>query len=260
MTNEYAIGSMIAASIIGCTSPAAPARPTYVLVHGAWMGAAGWDDTAGELRAAGADVVTLDLPAHGADTTPVAQATLAGYRDAVLDTISQQKLPVILVGHSMGGMVITEAAEASPGAIERLVYVAAYLPADGDSLFHLAMSDADSQIGASLQFNGDTVGIDPTKFPDLFCADCSDAARAELVAGYRVEPGAPLEEMAAVTPGGAGSVPKTYIYTSQDRVVSPALQQRMSATTPVDRTATLDTSHAAMLSHPHELATLLLAQ
>ena len=86
-------------------------------------------------------------------------------------------------------------------------------------------------------------------FPDLFCADCSADARAALVASYHPEPGAPLQDKVVIGAGAAG-VAKTYIHTSEDRVVSPALQASMVAATPFARELVLETSHAAMLSQP----------
>jgi pimeloyl-ACP methyl ester carboxylesterase len=225
------------------------------------MGSACWDDAAKALRAAGAEVLTLDLPAHGADTTPVSQTSLAAYVAAVQTAIDGANAPVILVGHSLGGMVISEVAAQHPETIARLVYLAAYLPADGQSLFDLAMTDPDSRIGPSLVINADsTIDVAHDAFPDLFCADCTGDARQALLDGYRAEPAAPLQDKAAVT-AASGQVPKTYIHTTQDRVVSPALQDRMiAAATAVDRTASLDASHAAMLAQPQALATILLAQ
>jgi pimeloyl-ACP methyl ester carboxylesterase len=247
-------------ALAACSSSQPGDGKTYVLVHGAWMGSAGWAPVADELRARGADVHLFDLPAHGDDATPASTATLAGYVDRVSAELDAADRPVILVGHSMGGVVITEVADRRPADIARLVYVAAYLPRDGESLLDLAMSDADSQIGAHLEPHDDgTIGIAADAFPDLFCGtDCDDTARAALVAGYRDEPTAPLGTKVALT-GGADTVAKTYVHTGEDRVVSPSLQSAMVAATPVNREVTLDASHAVLLSQPDALAQALLA-
>src|SRR4051812_41407012 len=103
----FALASMLAA----CSEDAGPGDgKTYVLVHGAWLDSTGWDTVATDLRDAGADVRTFDLPAHGADPTPVADATLAGYVDRVGEEIDAVGRPVILVGHSMAGIVISQLA------------------------------------------------------------------------------------------------------------------------------------------------------
>jgi len=244
---------LFAATLVaGCSR-----APSVVLVHGAWMGGAGWSPTADQLRDRGADVTVLDLPAHGADTAPPGQATLDAYVARVSSAIDAAPKPVVLVGHSMGGVVISQVAD-QRGDIDKLVFVAAYVPTSGQSLLDLAMADPDAQIGPSLQFNQDgTVGVAQDAFPDLFCADCTAAARATLVASYRAEPGAPLQQ--PVTLGAReAAVPKIYIHTSRDRVISPALQARMTAATPMNRELTLDTSHAAMLAMPDELADAVL--
>ena len=84
---------------------------TYVLVHVSWGGAWCWDRVAPLLEQAGHHVVAFDLPAHGEDTTPVEQVTLASYTDRVVAVLDAQSEPVILVGHSHGGVVITQVAE-----------------------------------------------------------------------------------------------------------------------------------------------------
>ncbi|HEU5056536.1 MAG TPA: alpha/beta fold hydrolase [Kofleriaceae bacterium] len=248
----------IAAALAACSSSGDGEGKTYVLVHGAWMGAAGWDPVAERLRAEGAEVLSPELPAHGGDPGAPGDATLAGYADRVASAIATAGRPVILVGHSMGGVVISSAAEARPAGVARLVYVAAYLPRDGESLLDLAMTDGDSEVGDSLVDHGDgTLGIRPDAFADLFCPDCDDRGRAALVAGYRPEPAAPLATPVELT-GAFGALPRTYVATALDRVVSPELQARMTAATPVDRELTLETGHVPMLAAPGALAELLL--
>src|SRR3954462_15741947 len=109
----------------------------FVLVHGAFHGAWCWEPLVGPLSAAGHTVTTLDLPGHGDDPTPVADVTLDAYARKICATLAEQPEPVLLVGHSMGGVAITQAAARCPERIARLVYVAAFLPADGQSLADL---------------------------------------------------------------------------------------------------------------------------
>jgi pimeloyl-ACP methyl ester carboxylesterase len=120
---------------------------TFVLVHGAFQDASGWDAVVPALEAAGHTAVTVALAGRGDDTTPLGELTLANYRDAVVEVIEQQETPVILVGHSFGGIVISSVAEAVPDQIETAVYLAAYLPQNGDSLASLAQNDHFSVLG-----------------------------------------------------------------------------------------------------------------
>src|SRR5512133_3337950 len=160
---------LVAATLTACTS--APSRH-YVLVHGAWSNQHAWDTVAAKLRAAGAKVDTIDLPGHGDDPTPLDQLSMAAYADRVTRAIDATGDKVILVGHSMAGMVISQAAENRPAKIRSLVYVGAYVPANGQNLFALSQGDTGSQIGASLEVKGATIGIKADAFPSLFCADC----------------------------------------------------------------------------------------
>jgi pimeloyl-ACP methyl ester carboxylesterase len=110
----------------------------FVLVHGAFGGAWCWEPVTGPLEAAGHAVETLDLPGCGADQTPVEAVTLASCAKRVCDVLVSGTEPAILVGHSMGGVVVTQAASDCPGHVASLVFVAAFMPADGQSLLDLA--------------------------------------------------------------------------------------------------------------------------
>ena len=88
---------------------------TYILVHGAWHGGWCWDKVVPLLEARGHTVLAPDLASLGNDRTPLAEVSLAGWRDQIVDLISAQTEPVILVGHSRGGVVISEIAEKNPG-------------------------------------------------------------------------------------------------------------------------------------------------
>jgi pimeloyl-ACP methyl ester carboxylesterase len=251
--------SLALAALAACSHPGDD--KTYLLVHGAWLDKTGWDPVAAHLARDGAEVRTLDLPAHGSDPTPVSGASLRAYVDRVeaeLDAAVGDTGRTILVGHSMAGVVVSQVAAERGADLAAVVYLAAYVPQTGQGLLDLAMMDGNSQIGPSLVFNNDgTVDVAQMAFPDLFCADCDGDARASLVASYRAEPVMPLGEKVTLD-GDFANVRKTYIHTAQDRVVSPTLQGQMTAATPMDREVTLDASHAAMLSVPDDVAAALL--
>jgi pimeloyl-ACP methyl ester carboxylesterase len=252
---------MIAFPMIGgCDSDSGTtAKKSYVLVHGAWMGAWCWDDVATGLRAGGDTVATVELPAHGADQTPVSDATLDAYVATVAAAIDAAPQPVILVGHSMGGVVVTEVAETDGAKIDRLVYIGAYMPKDGQTLNDLASSDADSHLGPVLQIdqvNG-VAHIPSEDLADIFIADGTSSEIASVVSNYRDEPLVPFLTPVHTTAAGWGAVSKAYVYTKEDHAVSLSLQQTMTADVTLAATATLDTSHAPFLSRPEMVISTL---
>lgn len=233
---------------------------TVVLVHGAWEDASIWGGVVAELESAGHVVQTVNLPGRAGDTTPTSQITLEAHRDAVLAVVRQSEAPVVLVGHSFGGMTISAVAEAEPGKIRRLVYVAAYLPQSGQSLQDLAFSDPDSKAGPNFEVDEPNL-VARIKYEaraDLFLND-ADAALREGFADTMVdEPLIPLGTPVALTAERFGTVPKAYIRTLRDQVVSPALQERMLAATPVEHVVGIDSGHAPFLTRPAELAAAIL--
>ena len=110
---------------------------SFLLIHGAMGGAWCWEPVLPGLRAAGHEAHAIDLPGQGADTTPLAEITLYRYADAVCDALDGMDGPVVLTGHSMGGMVITQAASQRPEKLAGLVYVAAFLPQPGQALIDI---------------------------------------------------------------------------------------------------------------------------
>lgn len=230
---------------------------TFVLVHGAWMGASCWDQVKALLERAGHTVITLDLPGHGDDPAPPEAQTMEAYTQAVVRAIGDRR-DVTLVGHSLAGMVISTVAEAVPDRIARLVYVSAYLPQGGQSLLSLAEGDKDSHTGRYWnQVGPAAAAVKAEGLADVFCADCTAAQQQELVRRHRAEPLAPFGSPVTLTPGRFGRVPRFYVETLQDHAVSHTLQTAMLARTPVVRRVALDTSHSPFFTRPAELARAL---
>jgi len=123
---------------------------TFVLVHGAFVGGWFWEEFVPLLEGAGHRVEAPDLPGHGDDRTPIPEVSLQGYAERISEVLDAQPEPAVLVGQSMGGMVISQAAEQRPDKVEMLVYVGAYLLRDGESLLSAAENDTESLILANL--------------------------------------------------------------------------------------------------------------
>jgi pimeloyl-ACP methyl ester carboxylesterase len=232
----------------------------YVLVHGAWQAPYAWQVVKTNLEKQGNKVIVVELPGHGSDNTSPATITLDLYKQKVIDVISTIDGKVILVGHSLGGMIISSVAEAMPSKIEKLVYVAAYLPTSGQTLDQLAHMDPYSQLGVegNLIFNNDgTVDVKSGQIVNLFIQDGTPEIQNLVVNNYRTEPLTPFINPAMLTDQNFGSVKKAYIKTLQDHVVSPYLQNKMIETGKVKSVYEINTGHSPFLSQPNELSSIL---
>lgn len=238
------------------------ATKTFVLVHGAFQDSTAWDSVVPLLEAAGHTAIAIDLPAHGADETPDAEVTLASYRDAVIAVIEAQATPVVLVGHSFGGIVISEVAEAIPDQVETLVYVAGYLPRNGDSLAGLAALDHNNgfrETNFLLAEDYTYAYVLEEDFLTIFCGDCTEEQAEVVMASRQNEPLAALNEPSTVTAEQFGTVRKVYIMTAEDNAASPQIQAFMISQTPVDHVYALNTSHVPFVTMPEELSALLIS-
>jgi pimeloyl-ACP methyl ester carboxylesterase len=235
----------------------------FVLVHGAFGRAACWDRVAPGLRAAGHDVEAIDLPGHGDDPTPVAEVTLDRYAARVCEALADGP-PAVLVGHSMGGMVITQAAARCPEQIVRLVYVAAFLPQDGQSLIDITQlpEAAGDSVQANLIVDGDppvaTFPPDAVREALCHCADDEAVAWSASIRGG--QPVAPFTHPVALTGPDAdafAALPRAYVMCLQDRAIKPELQRRMLTAAGCDPVVEIDTDHSVWASRPDELAAAL---
>jgi len=234
---------------------------TFVLVHGAWHGAWCWHKVSPLLQSRGHTVLTLDLPALGVDRTPVQSVTLQSYADRVCETLSACGEPVRLVGHSMGGIAITQAAEAMPDKIKMLVYLTAFLLPSGKNLLDIAQVDSKAKVLPNLVMAPDqsSAMVRDDVLEDVFYADCSPSdlalARSLLVPQASVPFATPIQ----TTPGRWGAVPRVYIECTDDHAISIASQRSMHTLLPCSRVITMSTSHSPFLSAPQALADHLLS-
>jgi pimeloyl-ACP methyl ester carboxylesterase len=236
---------------------------TYVLVHGAWQAAWAWDHVRSKLIADGAEVIVVNLPSHGDDQTPVTAVTLNMYRDAVVHAIGDRK-DVILVGHSFGGTVISTVAEAVPQRIAKLVFVAAFMPLNGET--SLALSGVEqnktSLLGSNLVFddakNPTKVGVKESSLVDIYCADCSASNKALVFERRKAEALGPLATPVSLSEKNYGSVPRYYVETLKDKAVAHPFQEWMIGRNPVKQRFQLNSSHSPSLSQPDKLSAILL--
>jgi pimeloyl-ACP methyl ester carboxylesterase len=233
---------------------------TFVLVHGAWHGAWAWEKVAAELKNAGHRVLAFDLPAAGDDQTPGHEVTLDSYAAAIAKVIRAEKEKVVLVGHSMGGIAISAAAELVPDRIRRLIYLTGFLPRHGETLLALEERNPRPTVPPALvvKEGSPTAVLHPDRIVEIFFHDLppheAEAAKAKLTP----QPLAPLATPIKLTPERFGRVPKSYIECTDDHAISIELQRDMISKTPVDEVVSLKSSHSPFLSMPLETARALM--
>ena len=232
--------------ILASPAVAQPPRPAIVLVHGAFADASGWSRVIPILQRDGYFVTAVQIP-----LTSLSDDIATAKR-----VVDSQKGPVVLVGHSYGGAVITGAAAGNTN-VKALVYLAAFAPEAGEPLGAPGKKFAEPPLNSALV--PDSAGllyIDRAKFHDAFCKDLPEAEARVMAATQKPLSGSVFE--ASVSAAAWKTVPSWYVVSSQDRAINPELERfyakRMGATT-----SEISASHVAFLSHPSEVAKVILA-
>lgn len=232
---------------------------TIVLVHGAWMDKSSWDKVIPFLQRSGSEIITLDLPGHGKDNTPPEKLSIRTYAEAVKNAIGY-RTDVVLTGHSMAGMVISQTAELIPDKLKKLIYIGAMLPASGDSLLSLAAQDSLSQLSPAIIPTEDNLRLDvkKEKIISIFCEDASEDIKADVLKNFRTEPARPYGDTVTLTPDNFGRIEKTFLYTVNDRAITFDLQKKMVKKNGLSKTYELDSSHTPFYSMPEKVSEIIL--
>jgi pimeloyl-ACP methyl ester carboxylesterase len=223
---------------------AATPKPTIVLVHGAFADGSSWSKVIPILEHDGYSVTAVQIP-------------LTSLADDIATTkraLESQKGPVVLVGHSYGGAVITGAA-AGNANVKSLVYVAAFAPDANEPLAAAGSKFAAPPLNAALvPDSGGFLYIDRAKFRENFCQDVSEAEARVMAATQK-----PLHNSAfgaAVPEAAWKTIPSWYIVSSKDRAINPDLE-RFYAKRAGAKTTEIASSHVAFLSHPQEVVKVI---
>ena len=260
---------MITALAAAVSLAGAPAySETFVLVHGAFQTAEGWDSVVAALEARGHSAVAVNLPGRASDGRALGEVTMADHVAAVSEAVTGAATgatgegEVVLVGHSFGGMVILAVAEAAPERIASLVYVAAYLPRSGQSMQDLAASDhhngfVEGSFVVAPDYSHAT--LNPDHRVAIFAADApADMANA-IAAAMVDEPLQPVATPVELTEARFGGVRKAYVATLADNAVSLNLQLTMNGRGTVDEVIPIPTGHAPHQVAPEALVDALIA-
>jgi pimeloyl-ACP methyl ester carboxylesterase len=226
-------------------------KPTIVLVHGAFAESSSWNPVVSELQAKGYPTIAAANPLRGVKSD-------ASFVASIISSVTG---PVVLVGHSYGGLVISNAANGFPN-VKALVYVAAFAPDKGESAFTLSGKFPGSTLGAALappvqlaDGNKDFY-IAQDKLPAQFAADLPLAEAKQMAATQRPVTEAALNE-------GSGdpawkSTPSWFIYGDADRNIPAAALDFMAKRAGSRKTVGIPgASHVVMLSHPKEVARMI---
>lgn len=236
----------------------------FVLIHGSWHGGWCFDALAAVLCARGHEVVAPTLPGMGGSAEELAAVTLDGWADFALAQCRALRErtggPVVLAGHSRGGLVVSAAAERDPLAMDSLAYICAIMLPSGMSRADFkAMEGPNPPFDAIISPVGGGSGttVDPARaaaiFAQLSPPDLVAAAMARLVA----EPSGPRGTPLALTAERWGSLPRTYIECTEDRTIPIASQRRMQTLCPGAQIISLAADHSPYLSMPDALADAL---
>ena len=224
-------------------------RPTVVLVHGAFADASGWNDVTRRLQRDDYTVIATANPLRSVDSD-------AAYLKSILDTIEG---PVVLVGHSYGGFVMTNAAAGDPD-VKALVYVAAFAPAPGDTVEALTGMNPGSGLADphNLVVRPHATGADgyinPAVFREIFAADLPRHVTDVMAASQR-----PADVGTLFQPSGPAAwegIPSWYVVASEDRTIPPATQRFMAERAGAT-TIEIRSSHVVMMSHPKQVSDVI---
>jgi len=226
---------------------------TFVLVHGAFHGAWCWYKVIAGLEARGHRAIAPDLPGHGLDRTPMEKCNLGLYVSTVVAAIEAEEEPVVLVGHSLGGLTVTQVAERVPERVRSVVYLTAMLAPDGQNGGDLNLITEDSPTTQYLEVGELAMTFRTEGLREIFYHQCpaEDVALASLLASP--EPTVIMEAPMRTTELNYGRVPRVFIECPEDQAIPIAKQREWYGVVPCQRVITMETDHSPFFSAPADL-------
>jgi len=238
----------------------AMSKPTFLLVHGSWQASWSWDPVRTRLHAAGYPTLAPTLPGHAPDAERSA-VSFADYESSVLNVLDHEADgPVVLVGHSFAGAIISRIAELRPEHCQALVYYSGFVPRDGESVadnLPAAMLEAIRHLSSS---SGDgSVALPYELFRGGFVNTADEASARLLYARFAPEPCLPIFEPLALQHNHRHGIPAAFVACRQDSSLGPGVfHPGQSSRLDRPRLIEIEGDHEALLTNPHALANALL--
>jgi pimeloyl-ACP methyl ester carboxylesterase len=231
-------------------------RKTYVLVHGAWHPESSWNEVKCLLESTGNIVKTVQLQGLGNDDTPVETVTFQDHVNAVKNVVMSQSQPVILVGHSYGGAVVSQVGEDVPQKVKKLIYVNGFMPTDGETIGQWALADTASLVTQNLVIDGAVAYLTTENYGKALY---NVALRGNP---FMVRQARKIISQSLFAPlhltSNYQNLEKVYISCLKDRAVTPGVQQSMYNRFPGVKLHFIKwADHSPFVSAPFELVDLL---
>ncbi len=240
-----------------------PLRPErLILIHGAWAGPWVWEALIPELAAFGLDAEALALPGDGTHSIAPEHATEADFLDCIAQAIAAAPGPVVLVGHSGGGMLVTAGADAFPEKVTHAIWIAGMLIPDGRSFDDIQTQIMGRDAGFGItphveqSTDGQTSTVPPAMAIRYFFNDAAAPIARAAAARLSAQPNAGHRIRTPTGPRFA-DVPKLYIHARDDRSVIPAAQTAMSRSTAHVTVQTVASGHVPQLTQPRCVAQII---
>lgn len=225
-------------------------KSTYLLIHGAWHTHWCWQYITPVLKELGHEVFDPDLPGHGANKMDFTDITLATYVETITQLIISIDKPVVLLGHSMAGVIISQIAENIPRAIKQLIYINGFIPENNSSLLQEAQQSDSPGISKQLAMNPkkNEIILKKTAATKKLLFNCCNHQDAELgMSLLQNEPLQPFSDTIKISPENFGRVKKLYIACLQDHVL-PIKDQKRMAERARCKIIYIDTDHSPFFS------------
>jgi len=230
----------------------------YIFIHGGWRNSDCWKNILTLMEKRDASASAIDLPGHGKNKADFNDVTLKSYVDTVVAEANKYE-DVILVGHSMGGIVISEVVERIPKKIKKLIFISAIIPKNGHSLIGRTRTFSQEGIKPYMIFNFEESYIDLKKgqaLRDLFMNDCDEIDIEKDEKTWELQPMKPFSDKVHIGKGFR-EVPKLYVKCTLDKCILKEDQNKMAVESGCS-IVELKSGHSPYLSSPKELSKTIL--